>query len=246
LGNTTLIANNDHGAPATSTFDGVILDNGSVGNLVKAGTGTLTLTGANTYSGTTTVNGGTLLINGDQSAATGAVSVNNSGTTLGGTGTIGGAITVNSGAYLRGGTGGSATGTLTLANNVTLTSGSIIELALGPLGAHSTLASTGGGISFDPTQAFHFIDLGALPGAYDNIITGLASDPGTEGSWTITNAGWLGIFSFDGSNIDLTLTAVVPVPEPSTWIGGGLACLTIAFSQRWRFRRWRGQSSRSI
>src|SRR5215472_12782335 len=62
------------------------------GNVHKVGTGTLTLTGANTYTGATAVVGGTLLINGNQSTATGAVSVSNSGITLGGTGTIGGAV----------------------------------------------------------------------------------------------------------------------------------------------------------
>jgi autotransporter-associated beta strand protein len=46
-----------------TSFDGLIT-NGSAGNanLIKSGTGTLTLTAANTYLGTTTVNSGTLAI----------------------------------------------------------------------------------------------------------------------------------------------------------------------------------------
>ncbi|MCA9269469.1 MAG: autotransporter-associated beta strand repeat-containing protein, partial [Planctomycetales bacterium] len=45
---------------ANSTFSGVIQDTGANLALTKTGTGTVTLTGANTYVGTTTVNGGTL------------------------------------------------------------------------------------------------------------------------------------------------------------------------------------------
>jgi hypothetical protein len=70
-------------------------------------------------------------------------------------------------------------------------------------------------------QAFTFINSGAQLGGYDNIITGLAADPGTEGTWTITNPGFSGTFTYDGAgNIDLALTAAV---HPQ---------LTTAFSQK--------------
>ena len=201
------------------------------GVVLQSGTGTTTLSGANTYTGGTQVNGGTLLINSNQSAATGAVAVNNTGT-LGGTGTIGGATTINSSAVILGGTGASASGTLTVANSLTLQSNSIIELALGASGAHSTLARTGSGTwSFQSNQAFTFIELGTTTGIYQNIITGLAADPGTENTWTITNSGWAGTFMWDGANIDLTLTAV---PEPSTWTGAALALIGVV---RWHRRR---------
>ena len=220
------------------TITGAITNGGSAtaSGLTYSGSGTLTLSGTNTYKGATTVNSGTLLVNGNNSSATGAVSVNNSGTTLGGTGTIGGAVTVGSGAGLLGGTGNSASGTLTLANSLTLNSGSIIELALGASGAHSTLARTGSGTwTFAVNQAFTFINLGMQLGTYDNIITGLASDPGGENGWTITTGGWTGTFAYDGSgNIDFTLTAV---PEPATWITGALALATLFWQQRGRVSR---------
>ena len=63
-------------------------------SLVKIGAGTQTLTGANTYSGTTTVNGGTLLVDSPGSLPATAVTVN-SGATLGGSGTINGPVTVD-------------------------------------------------------------------------------------------------------------------------------------------------------
>ena len=58
------------------------------------GTGRLVLSGTNTYEGATSVNTGTLLINGDSSAASGSLTVA-LGATLGGTGTVGGATTVS-------------------------------------------------------------------------------------------------------------------------------------------------------
>jgi len=45
----------------SSTFSGVIADAVTRGNLVKAGTGTVTLSGANTYSGQTDITAGTLV-----------------------------------------------------------------------------------------------------------------------------------------------------------------------------------------
>jgi hypothetical protein len=166
---------------------------------------------------------------------TGTVTVNNSGTILGGTGAISGNVAVNAGAILRGGTGAAATGPPTLEGTVTMNASSIIQLALGADGAHSSLASTGGGWSFQSNQMFNFIDLGAQTGVYDNIITGLASDPGSEGSWQITNGDLTGTFIYDGfGNIDLNLSAV---PERSTWIAGGMALIALGFSQLRRFRK---------
>jgi fibronectin-binding autotransporter adhesin len=74
-----------------STYSGLL--SGAVG-LVKTGSGALTLGGANDYSGATAVNDGTLLVNGNQSAAAGAVTVA-SAAILGGSGQIGGAVTVD-------------------------------------------------------------------------------------------------------------------------------------------------------
>jgi hypothetical protein len=183
------------------------------------------------------INAGTLLVNGAGSTASdSAVAVNNSGTVLGGTGRIEGAVTVNSGATLRGGTGDAASGALTLANTVN-TSAGIIQLALGAAGAHSSLASTNGTWSFGENQQFNFINLGAEATTYSGIITGLSADPGTTGSWVITNEGWAGTFSynpgaFEGSgfgSIDVTFSAV---PEPSTWAAGCLTVAALGFSRR--------------
>ncbi|RYH51394.1 MAG: hypothetical protein EON54_15090, partial [Alcaligenaceae bacterium] len=99
------------------------------GGLVKQGNGVTTLSAANTYTGATAVNAGRLLVNGNQSAATGAVSVA-SGATLGGSGTLGGVVTVSSGGTLA---PGNSPGVITVSGLV-LSSGSILSMELGQAG----------------------------------------------------------------------------------------------------------------
>ncbi len=74
---------------AFSLFNGLIMN----------GTGMLTLTNANTYTGPTVVNAGTLRVTGALDPAS-AVTIGSAGT-LSGTGIIGGAVTVNSGGSIR-------------------------------------------------------------------------------------------------------------------------------------------------
>ena len=76
----------------STTVSGVIADNNPCGcttgpgSLEKVGAGTLTLSGINTYTGVTLVDGGTLLVTG--SIASSAVVLVDNGATLGGTGTV--------------------------------------------------------------------------------------------------------------------------------------------------------------
>jgi len=130
------------------TFAGLISGTGAVNQI---GTGTTILTGANSYAGTTTVSGGTLRINGNQSAATGLTNVLNGGT-LGGSGTIGGNVIVADGGTLA---PGNSPGTLTIAGNLALSSGSRLAFEFGqanlPGGALNDLINVGGNLTLDGT-----------------------------------------------------------------------------------------------
>lgn len=204
---------NDGASASDLTVSGVIADvTGFAGStLEKAGAGRLLLNATNTYTGPTLVSAGT----------------------LGGTGSIAGAVSVASGAKLMGGAG-AASGSLSVGGDVTLASGSIIQLALGSSGTHSALARTGGVWSFDGSQKFTFLDLGAQTGTYAGLITGLSANPGNLSGWTITNAGWSGTFQYNAGSIDFVLTAV---PEPSTYglIGAG-SVAAVAMIRRRRNR----------
>ena len=92
VGSKLTIGNND----LSTTFSGTIEDFAS-GSLGKIGIGTLTLSGASTYPGGTTVTEGTLLVTNLTGSATGTGDVQVDGGTLGGGGTVSGAITVGTG-----------------------------------------------------------------------------------------------------------------------------------------------------
>ena len=78
----------------TTTFSGVISGSAAI---VKLGTGTLTLSGANTYTATTTLNAGALKVGNRIGSATGTGAVSVDAGTLGGRGTITGATTIGTG-----------------------------------------------------------------------------------------------------------------------------------------------------
>ena len=116
------------GASTAANTISSVLTNGAGGSdllsLIKADAGLWVLGGANTYTGTTAVLAGTLLVNGNQSAATGAVSVATSAV-LGGSGTMGGNVTFGSGALFA----FNAAAPLAVSGSVTFTSAATFGVA---------------------------------------------------------------------------------------------------------------------
>ena len=99
-------------------------------NFTKSAAGRLILTASNTFTGTTTVSAGTLLVSGalgTSSVSTGTVTVD-SGATIGGTGEIYGSIVLNGGSYL---SIASLADPLKVTGTVTLGSGFGIDNLLG-------------------------------------------------------------------------------------------------------------------
>ena len=81
-------------ANAIASIISVIDDGGNGYSFSKSGEGTLTLGGANTFTGDLNANAGTLLIDGSATAAATTVA---SGATLGGSGTLNGPVSAQAG-----------------------------------------------------------------------------------------------------------------------------------------------------
>ncbi len=107
----------------STTFSGVIQGSGGV---TKIGPGTLTLSGANTYTGATTVSAGVLKVANKTGSATGTGAVNVTAGTLGGRGIIAGVTTIGTGsgtgAFLAPAVGTSKQATLTIQSALTFNS----------------------------------------------------------------------------------------------------------------------------
>ena len=177
------------------TFSGVISGTGA---LEQKGGGTTSITADNTYTGTTTVSNGTLLIDGNQSAATGATSVLNGGT-LGGTGTIGGNVSVADGGTL---SPGDSPGTLTINGNLALAAGAKLDYQLGAAG-------TAGGALNDLTVVHGNLTL-------DGTLNVSVTPSGSFG------AGVYRIFSYDGALTDNGL-AIGSMPSTETFVQTSIA-----------------------
>ena len=184
---------------------GVIQDGGvnggTGGSLVKTGSGTLTLSGINTYAGATVVDAGTLVVNG--SIASSVLTTVNSGGTLAGTGTVGSVLVTSGGIFAP---GPSATpGTMTVAGNLAFESGGIYLVQVDSAGASradvsGTATLTGGNVQavFAPGSSL----------TRQQMILHTGGLGGTEFSGVTTNLpGFAVSLSYTPTDVLLNLTA---------------------------------------
>jgi fibronectin-binding autotransporter adhesin len=198
----------------SSIFDGVISNSsGQAMTLTKAGSGSFTLSGTNSYTGATSVNAGKLLINGNNSAATGTITVA-AGTadatpvaTLGGSGTgsngtIGGNVVLaaeSASGFKNGGIlapTAAASGTkLSVTGTTTFGAGSIFEWSMS---ATDPTTDPGNGTANSGTYG-QLAGTGAITGsdAVFKIVLG-AGNAFTDAFWN-TDKTWNNVFTGDGA-----------------------------------------------
>jgi len=214
----------------STTFSGAILSSSwGVGNLIKVGTGTLTLTGGNTYSGLTTVSGGVLAISSAGVIAS-AVTINAGGTLQIGDGTTDGSVASTSGIFNNGtlafNLAGSQTYSHVISGSGTLTKSGAGTLTLSGVNTYSgatiinsgILADTYGTSKLSPNSAVVLANTAGatLSLAYSETIGSLSGGGANGGN--VKTAGWWSTFTVGGDNTSTTYAGDIH--------GGGLLAKT--------------------
>lgn len=216
------------GRNTNSTFQGVISNtqysnSGAQASIRKVGSGILTLTNVNTYSGGTVVAGGELMVNstGGSGTGTGLVTVTGNGR-LSGTGIIGGSVLVDEGGVLA---PGAPSGILTLEKGAVVRPGGVLGFECDPvLGSSNQLVladtlkmqgtlrmSVAGDAVFAAGNEFKLVS---------GIVSGLPSVmspmyPGTGLAWDLSDFEKSGIVRVTtGSGIETTTARLQLYPNP--------------------------------
>jgi autotransporter-associated beta strand protein len=201
-----------------TTFSGVIQESGGV---TKVGTGTLTLSGANTYTGGTRVSAGVLVVSNASGSGTGTGPVNVNAGTLGGKGVITGAVTIGTGtgvgAFLAPGVASNQTGKLTFRKTLTFKSDSTYTYKLNTNNGRADLVrakeiriESGAQFAFQP-RGNHPLTLGTVFTVLNNAaatpISGTFANLPDGSTFTVGRNNYQASYE-GGDGNDLTLTVV--------------------------------------
>ena len=190
---------------------------GQSGTLTKAGLGTLTLNGVNTYTGNTTNSAGTLLLNNTNYSAVVEVL---SGATLGGTGVLR-TVTVDAGGVLAPGNAG--IGKLTVTNlTLAATATNLFKFDAG-LGNNDTV-DVGGNLTLGGTIVATNVSVNPLAhGSYRLInYAGIKTGSFARLQFGGPVAGGVGLDGANPNQINLVVSNAVPIANANTlfWVKG--------------------------
>jgi outer membrane autotransporter protein len=193
LGSKTLTV----GSIISTEFGGVLEGDG--GSLIKAGTGTLTLSGINTYTGATTINGGVLVVDGSIASSSGVLV--GSGGSLGGSGMLPSIVVADGGTLAP----GNSIGVIDITGDITFDANSTYEVEVDAAGNSDLIDATGDAFINGGT-----VEVLAAAGTYapSTTYTILTAANVTGGGFdsVVANLAFLvPELSYDASNVYLTL-----------------------------------------
>jgi autotransporter-associated beta strand protein len=181
------------GTDSTSAFTGV-------GGLTKIGSGTLDLTGTNSYTGATNIDAGTLRVDGSIASSTVTV---NSGGTLAGTGTVDPVVvTINSGGTFAPGNGTPGS-SMTIAGNLTFTPGSHYVVSVN--GSSASFANVTGTATLTGGTVDAFVTLATTD--QQHLILQSNGRSTTFSGVVVEDPNFMGQLVYIGNNVYLVLKA---------------------------------------